>query len=654
MPRRKITKKTLTQFSFISENTYCSLLTNLQRHGPPTAVLQSPTMRPFLARLIRIGLGLIWLWLTLALLWPVIATAVDNTPAPRLAQNNGVNYLILAPEALQASAQAWAAYRQTRGYIPQVKTFTPATNTGENLRRAVEESYLASGRPYPFYVLLLGHANQWEAADASYLPAGTVPIDLPQKYLDIVGFDHIASDDAYAVIENQLQPIAFGRIPARTNAEALSVLARTQAYEATPPTGFARAQVELIASESRFGPEFDTIIEQLVTFFVEEHLPAHYRWHMLYGHPGSPYTYPVENFPQEVAQRLDQNAVLVTYIGHGSGYSLGPALDATGWEGPVFTTADVPLVQNAQGALMTMIACSAGEYDQGRSLAEALLLQPNGPVATYAASRLTLPAANTILGKDLFRVLLTGQAATAGEWIRLAENNYKNPGSDKAISLWLLTRLVPPVYTLAIRDNPDETPSLDAEFVYGLQQHAYNLFGDPALTLALPRPTLQLQPAWGWLPFGTQVEVSGNGALPSGQALPAGQTVTVTLYTRQGMRLSQAPVGDSAKSAALAYAQANDKRVVQLTTQTDDAGRFALTLPLPAGLPSGHYILTALTTQDQATLVGTHALYLGWPPIAEWLRSAWVWWGIVGVALLRGSKLGKRGKQGKEKGSGKG
>ncbi len=572
---------------------------------------------------VRLMTVLAWGGLTVVLAWPVLARWLDAAPAPR---PGPVNYLIVAPAALEPSTLAWAAYRRSTGYAVQTLLLPPAEAEAGAIRQRIQAVYTASGRPYPFYVLLLGHAQTWDAGGAAYLPAATVPLDLPLELLAEIGATDIASDDAYALAGQTLLPIAFGRVPAWSNAEALRVLARTQQFEAAPPTGLPRTQVELIASESRFGPVFDQIIEKLVIFFVEEHLPRYYRWHMLYGHPDSPYAYPMPQFPEEAARRLGQGATLVTYIGHGSSDWLGPALGAEGQEGRVFGLEDVPQVSDAQHSLIAMIACSAGEYDLSRSLAEELLLSPNGAVATYAASRLTLPAANTILGKDLFRVLLTGQARTAGEWIRRAESNYQNPGADRALSLWLITRAVPLAYELAIWGNSSETPPLAPDLVYGLQQHAYNLFGDPALALALPQPTLTLQPEWAWLPLGGTVAFSGGHA-----GLDAGQAVTVTLYTAQGTVLAT-PAPD--EDLAARYAAANHKAVAQATVTSAAPGEFAGRLAVPNGLPSGRYVLEAVAVSGPTTLVGAEVVYLGWPPLGAWLGSASVWWLALSVGLV--------------------
>jgi hypothetical protein len=527
---------------------------------------------------------------------------------------------------LKTSTEAWAEYRRERGYAVRVFTFPPEAATVENIRAAIRRVYNGSGRPYPFYVLLLGHAHAWDLVEA-YLPAASVPLNLPQAHIDEVGYDFIASDDAYALDEGNgdLLSIAFGRVPVINDEEAMRVLDRTRAYETRPPAGAGRVQVELLASESKFGAAFDQTIEVLVKYFVEKHMPEHYRWHMLYGHPGSPYTYPVDGFPKEVARRMEQGALLVTYIGHGSGDYLGPALSEDGRRGRVFDLYDVQRVTDAEDSLVTMIACSAGEYDQGWSLAEMLLIRPGGPVATYAASRVTLPAANTILGKDLFKILLNGEAQTAGEWIRLAESNYKNPGSDPALSTWLLSRVVPPLYALAIQGNSDETPPLDADLVYGLQQHAYNLFGDPALALTYPRPKLDVRPRFLWQPFGGRVAFAGGGELR------AGQIVTATLYTGQAAILPR-PVPPDDLIAR--YESANDQTVSQVSVRVNDEGKFSGEVLLPPGLPSGHYILESVAVTDNATLVGSHAVYLGWPPVGEVLTATVFWWLVVSAGLL--------------------
>lgn len=579
---------------------------------------------------LRFLLCVFWLLLTTSLVWPWVIPFWDNSPAARPPLPTGVNYVVVAPAGLAESAAAWAQYRQQKGYQSEMALFEPAEMQVETIQTYLQERYEASGRPHPFYVLLLGQAQNAQAVE-SYLPAVRLPLHLPQMYIEAIGFDTVVSDDAFGFdAEQNLLPISFGRVPAHTNEEALRVLARTQNYEERPPAGFNRLQVELIASESLFGPVFDVIIEWLIIFYVEQYLPQYYRWHVFYGHAGSAYAYPVEQFPAGVANRLNQSSILTSYIGHGNNDYLGPAHNTNGNKGPIFTPADLPLVDSARGTIMVMLACSAGAYDENGSLAEQLLLQPGGPVATYAASRFTLPTTNTVLGKDVYHMVLTGQAPTLGENIRLAEANYENPGSDKAFSLWVIPRLISPIYGLSIQDNPDEAlpihpnQALDANSVYKFQQHTYNLFGDPALAVAVPRPELEIAPRWLWQPFGSQMSFTGRGELPEGQKMQ------VWLFSRQGEIF---PIADSVTDLAQRHQQANHKTAGQVVVTTAADGSFAGEIPLPDDLPAGHYILQVVTTSGTETLVGTQTVYVGWAAVFELLTLPTFWWLLLTIGF---------------------
>lgn len=579
-------------------------------------------MRRYLWQALRIigwiSLGSVWLGLTLAVVWPSISPWLDNTPPPRPPAADGVNYLIIAPDAYSAAADAWAAYRRAQGYQVQTTQLSPAETTPQTIQTIIQTTYLDSDAPYPFFVLLLGHAHA--AEPTGYLPAATIPLDLPDVYLQEVGYDFIASDDAYLLepVTGALWPIAIGRIPAASEAEALALLARTRAYENEPPTGAGRLQVELLASYSGFGPAFDSTLEQLITYFVRRHLPADYGWHLLYGHPQSAYAYPISDFPHEAVRRLEQSALLVNYIGHGSGDSVGPAVGADGARSHILDVGDAAQIQQAQDSLVLMLACSAGEYDQAWSLAEMLVRQPGGPVAVYAASRITLPAANTILGKDLWRGLLVEPPPTLGEWIRQAESDYANHGADRAFSLWLLGRAIPTLYSLAIPTDR-ETPPLDAHFIYGMQQHAHNIFGDPALRLALPQRDLQVRPRWVWQPAGHSLAFTGQGALAAGQA------ISLSLLASPGDSLPPTLSGaDVEASLEERYLASNARLVATQTTQVDEMGSFQGELLLPAGV-GGRYILQATAVDGSVTHVGSRVVYLGWPPLGELLAAPLFW-----------------------------
>ncbi len=66
----------------------------------------------------------------------------------------------------------------------------------------------------------------------------------------------------------------------------------------------------------------------------------------------------------------------------------------------------------------------------------------------------------------------------------------------------------------------------------------------------------------------------------------------------------------------------------------NEAGKFSGEVSLPPGLPSGHYILESVAIKDSATLVGSHTVYLGWPPVGEVLMPTVFWWLVVSAGLL--------------------
>jgi len=576
----------------------------------------------------RVSLILVWLWLTLALAWPPLMRSQIEPPLIQAPGAEGVNYLIVAPEALEKSAQAWATYRRNRGYPVKVEMLSAKDATIENIRELIQTTYAKSGQPYPFFVLLLGHAHPDSSYPQSYLPAAQFPLDFPPALA--YGYDHIPGDDVYALKNFQEDgfPIAIGRVPAHTDAEAEIVLARTQAYETQPPSGAGRSQMELFASDSLYGPMFDQLAEKLMILMAEKYAPDDYQWHMLYGHPGSPYTYPLQEFPAEVARRMNNGALMVTYIGHGSRDYLGPAFSPDGERGRVFDSQDLGLVTHADSSVMAFLACSVGEYDLSgdtTSLAEQLLLKPGGPVATYAASMPTLPAGNTLLIKDLFQSLMNDQAPTAGEWIRQAESAYRTPGTDQTLTAWTLRRSIPQLYRLVI-DWEEEAPEIEPNSLYRWQQYAYNLFGDPALALAYPKVELDVHPRFFWQPPSGRLGFAGSGHLH------AGETVTVSLNTMPG---TIQPATEETNNPQAMYLRANKKTVANVSVTVDEDGEFSGAFQLPAGLPSGHYFLQALSMRDGATFVGSHSVYLGWPPFWEILESTAFWWLLVSLRLLR-------------------
>lgn len=564
-------------------------------------------------------LMLIWLALSIPLAWPALSAIRDVRIPLKTPQLGGTNYLIVASPALQTSAGAWAEYRRSTGYIPRILTIAE-TETDVSLKEKIQTVYTDSGRPYPFFVLLLGHAHPDSSAPGAYLPAATLDSGDMEAYL--FGATTIASDSMYAAQADtvHLLPLAIGRVPARNDGEALRVLARVKQYESQPPTGEGRTRVDLITSASGFGPEFDALAENLMEYFATKYLPEYLQWSVLNGNPDSVYYLPPKEFTAAIAGRLNGDSLLVMYIGHGMADYLGPIRTPQGEYVEAFTANDLSLVRNADRSIVTLIGCLIGQYDLAgdqASLAEMLLLQPGGAAATYAASRITSAEGNTFNVMDLLTGILQDRIPTAGEWVRHAEAGFTDPGSDRAIEMALSRLLVPELYRLTSSQSEEEEPDIPRDMYYNLGQHAYNLFGDPALGIDSPVPDLSIRPAFPWLPKYSSVEFSGSGALPPGAS------ATVFLLAPPGRLWSN----DAASGP-------NDRTVAKMSVTIGEGGRFSGRLELPDQVPGGRYILKVVGVENGITRVGSRTVFLGGLPVGAVVVSLEFWWIVLSLILM--------------------
>jgi hypothetical protein len=216
-------------------------------------------MKPFTRILLSV-----WVVLTLTIVWPELYMLSDFPAKGKPVEPDATNYLIIAPQQLKDSAFAWADYRTMTGFHTRVFLLAQDQAKVSAIRDLIQKSYAESGRPYPFYVLLIGHAHPSSSFPDTFLPAANFSVD-PNMFSGY-GKDPIASDDAFAAafsrgIPRKTMPIFIGRIPVRTEEEAFLLLERTRKYEETPPVGVGRTQIELVSSNAGFGSEYDPILE---------------------------------------------------------------------------------------------------------------------------------------------------------------------------------------------------------------------------------------------------------------------------------------------------------------------------------------------------------------------------------------------------------
>jgi len=378
------------------------------------------------------------------------------------------------------------------------------------------------------------------------------------------------------------------------------VLAKIKAWESAPP-GEAHRRVELVGGEGRFGP-YDALLETLTAALLIDAVPPEFELRASYAKASSPFCPPPSRVREIVRGQALSGALLFNYVGHGH----ATGLDALWWKGGrerLLEVADLgvarlehagvdggrrgasdsapPVADPARpGGVALLVCCSAGWFDDvaRTSLAEALLLHPEGPVAVFAGSRPTHPYANAIVERDGVRSLLERRVRSVGAWDLDITRSLARSGRDE------LDTLAAPI--AAIQRWPLTLRELRLQHVL-----LYNLIGDPTTRLIHP-------------PFGAvALSIDADGTL-EGRVEPAPKSAVaeIALVERRRARprgVIPAAGQDDPKLDDLAgrnWPRANDRVRWRAQFPLVD-GRFRTRIPEP--LPAGaDLIVTVIRSAD--------------------------------------------------------
>jgi hypothetical protein len=375
-----------------------------------------------------------------------------------------------------------------------------------------------------------------------------------------------------------------GRFPCRTKEEVAAMVAKTIAYEKCDPGTWQR-ELSFVCGEGRFGPLVDGLIEQLFTQAVGKRVPASFDIDVTYANPQSVYFYPPDDFSKRVVDRLSAGPFVFDYVGHGA----PETLDTVHWgkkRFPILTAKDAWKVDCKDGhypiALLT--ACWTGAFDQPeRTVGEALALNPHGAVAVLAASRVSHPFANALLSLELTERLFKQGDERLGDRFKEALDHLSLTSGGAEGKL-----------VVQFGKGQLDEEGL-AERLLEDERHLYNLLGDPALVVRLPRPISVEAPDEA--PAGTKVVVKAGGKSLLAVTLEKPRSVRTDL---QGLDPAQGP--EVMKDPAVAKrvretnAQANDLVVVRGSV---DGARGVLDLPRDLE-PGEHYLVKVVTASGEA------------------------------------------------------
>lgn len=469
-----------------------------------------------------------------------------------------IEYLMLAPADAAADLQPLVAAHRARGLTVAVCPLPPVA-TPHDVSAAIEAVHR---RGQLRYVLLVG--DDWQGND----------FRLPALRRDKVAYTDSPDSPDYPTDLPYAPPdVAIGRFPVQDHASLQRVVAKTVAHLKAPGGDWQR-RLALFGGPANFSPFVDGLIEGEVQRLLGDSVPYLYDLRFVFAKTDSPYTWRPDRLSQKITDELAPGALFTAYFGHG----LPTALDLVWYRDTPYNIGDAESLArlhiDSGKPIAFLLACYTGAFDDQDgtpSLAEALFLNPDGPVAVIASSRTSHPYGNAVYARALVDVFLTQRAPTLGVGLRRVRDSL---GQHRLkLAEFLVKPAIGPL----------------------LEEHAglYVLLGDPALPIRYPAE----------LPLSVREGDRPAPLVAPGQALTVrlptgGAHDVITLETdRRTIRGELAPTDAEDLQAAFDAMTANyDKAIDKVVARLPAEPNGTVTLKAPER--PGHYVVKALRPPD--------------------------------------------------------
>ncbi len=488
---------------------------------------------------------------------------------------------VVRPSQWTKELEPWKTHRRTQGF--EILEIDTSENAG-----AIQQQIRQWDKDHPNRlraVVLVGDVG----------PLHDEAIGPPMFYHDskalvrFGGDPRISTDCDYADLDDDGTPnVGVGRIPADTPDQLMQYIERVVDFESNRKATVERRDIHVIAGLGGFGAIADGAIELTTRQFLSQRIPGWANVTMTQANPTSPYCPDPDLFHRETLNRLNQGGLFFVYIGHGHVNTLDFLRVGERWL-PIFSKEHVPKVQIANPPpIAIFLACYTGAIDAiDDSLSERLVLQPQGPIAAIAATRVSGPYGLAMLSNGLLAQCFESGSGSLGDMLAYAKRAMMTVAPsepDKKRNDEMLNAIAQAL-------SP-EGYDLHAE----RQEHLWmmNLIGDPMLSVRLPSeieiadlPTARL---------GQPLHVRGNVPF-------AGQLRLELVYRRDqnvpNLEKLDAFANDpeTRQKAQKQYHLANDRVVVQVSFPVSQ-GAFEKELPVAQELGRGRYGVRAFLEGD--------------------------------------------------------
>jgi hypothetical protein len=397
---------------------------------------------------------------------PLIASATTTPVAP--------DTLVICPAEFRSALTPWEQLRQQQGH--QILIVPPPVTAAEvdaTICRVGESGQLK-------YLLLIGDVPHGTTQPNTRNPITIATNYLPAKINTRWGSEPtIATDTPYADLDGDQSPdLAVGRIPADSAEELAGVVRKIMRYEQHSQQPESQPRLNLVAGVGGFGSFTDALVEAAARQVFLQTVPPGVTLQHTSANPDSPNCPPPGEFRDCVRRQFGEQSLAWIYMGHGLPTELDRVRRPAGSES-ILSVADVPKLRcPARSPLAVFVACYTGAFDApADSLAEELLLAEQGPIAVVAATRVTMPYGNTVLGYELLRACFKDHPSELGNIVRMAQRRTLDQSADNPLRAsldGLAHGLSPPPIDLAAERR----------------EHVlmYHLLGDPLTLFHRPAP----------------------------------------------------------------------------------------------------------------------------------------------------------------------
>ncbi|HEX2476972.1 MAG TPA: C25 family cysteine peptidase [Lacipirellulaceae bacterium] len=388
--------------------------------------------------------------------------------------------LVVCPREFRPALTQWETFRRAQGHqISVIDAPSAAAQVQTKIREVARSGKLK-------YVLLIGDVPGYVNRATAGGPA--VPTNYLQAKINIRwgSTSTIASDGPYGDLDGDgLPELAVGRIPADSPAELAAAVRKIIHYEKQVANEECCRRINIVAGIGGFGAVTDALIESTAHHVIRQTVPRNYDIQPTLANPSSPHCPKPGEFASTVRRQFSAGSLAWIYLGHGLPAELD-RVPAPGGTESILSVDDVPLLRRGEQApLAVLVACYTGAIDaKSDCLGEELLLAEEGPIAVIAATRVTMPYGNTVLGYELLRACFNDRPDSLGEILRLAQRrslSEPDKGSLRASIDSLAKDLTP---------APVDLPAERREHVL-----MYQLLGDPLLRLHRPAEPPATSPA---------------------------------------------------------------------------------------------------------------------------------------------------------------